>query len=359
MIQKILSISEISPREWYSINRSVLEIKKASSPCVSAYIPVDKVSEIIEIIHHSKRSETIEKIESVIEDKILLFTGRKRIFAANNVFPCTYCIFGWNDGQGIQIKDIVTSQKIPPVYTIGKRAYLKPLHDLLKIDYEVLLIILDHKTAILRHFRGNKIIRESKIDIYLKNRHSKGGWSQARFARNRQIQIDQLFKKISRKIHEFDLSRTDIILLGGPGLAKKEFLSSINSELVKKIRFIENVTFSTSPSDLAIKVISRLYQHRRNYAISLINKFDELVKESLTETKISAIHRALSLGAVDTLIVSANYYSTSILEHEEIMQMMEIAEKTSTKIEFIANPTLVTKINLYGSILAILRYKLK
>lgn len=359
MIQKILSISEISPREWYSINRSVLEIKKVSSPCVSAYIPGDKVSEIIEIIHRSKRSENIEKIESVIEDKILSLAGRREIFAAKDVFPNTYCIFGWNDGKKIQIKDIITSKKIPPVYTIGKRAYLKPLHDLLKIDYEVLLVILDHKTAILRHFRGNKIIQESKIDIYLKNRHSKGGWSQKRYAQNRQIQIDQFFKKISGKIHEFDLRRTDIILLGGPGFAKKEFLSSTNSELVKKTRFIENVTFSTSPSDLAIKVISRLYQYRRNYAISLINKFDELVKEGLTETEISAIHQALLLGAVDTLIVSANYYSTSVLEHEEIMQMMEIAEKTSTKIEFIINPTLLVRLELYDSVLAILRYRLK
>lgn len=359
MTQNIPSTSEISPREWYSINRSVNEIKNVSAPCVSAYMPEDNVSEIIDIIHHTRRSKNIEKIESVIEDKIFSLIDRKKIFTSKDTFANTYCIFGWNDGQRIEIREITTSKKIPPVYTVGKRAYLKPLHDLLKIDYEVLLVILDHKSAVLRHFRGNKIIQESKTSAYLKNRTSKGGWSQKRYAQNRQIQIDQFFKKLSNKINDFDLSRTDIILLGGPGFAKKEFLTSLNSELVKKTRFIENVTFSTSPFDLATKVISRLYQYRRNYAISLVDKFDMLVKYGLTETDNSKIHQALSLGSVDTLIISANYYSTSVSEHEEIMQMIEIAENTSTKIEFIVNPVLLAKIDLYDGVLAILRYKLK
>ena len=49
MTQNISSPSEISPREWFSINRSVNEIKKVSAPCVSAYISGDKVSEILDI----------------------------------------------------------------------------------------------------------------------------------------------------------------------------------------------------------------------------------------------------------------------------------------------------------------------
>lgn len=357
MTQNILSINEISPREWYSVNRYVLEIKEASSPCVSAYIPSDKVSEIIDIIHHTRRSENVEKIESAMEDKITAL--EKDIFTPKDVTASTYCIFGWNGDQGIKIKEITVSKQMPPVYAVDKRPYLKPLHDLLEIDYEVLLIILDHKSAVLKQFRGSRLVQESKSSTYLKNRNSKGGWSQARFARNRQIQIDQFFKKIAGKINDFDLSKTHIILIGGPGLAKKEFLALLNPELVKKTRLVEDITFSTPPSDLAKKIISRLYQYRRDYAVSLTDKFDRLVKDGLTETEISAIHKALSLGAVDTLIVSANYYSTSASEHEEIMQMMEIAENTSTKIEFIANPALLEKLDLCDRVLAILRYKLK
>jgi peptide chain release factor subunit 1 len=354
-----LSLNEISPREWYSINRSVLEIKEASSTCVSAYIPSDKVSEIIDIIHHTRRNENVEKIESAMEGKIASLAGTKNIFTTKDEGGSTYCIFGWNEDQGIKIKEITVPTKMPPVYAIDKRPYLKPLHDLLKIDYEILLIIMDHKSATIKQFRGSRLIQEAKSSTYLKNKNSKGGSSQARFSRNRQIQIDQFFKKTADKINDFDLRKTDIILLGGPGLAKKEFLASLNHELVKKTKFIENVTFSTSPSDLATRIISRLYQYRRNYVISLIDKFDRLVKDGLTATKLSAIHQALSLGAVDTLIVSANYYSTSASEHEEIMNMLELAENTSTKIEFIVNPVLLAKLDLYGGVLAILRYKLK
>ena len=115
----------------------------------------------------------------------------------NDATASTYCIFGWNGNQGIEIKEITVSKEMPPVHAVDKRPYLKPLHDLLKIDYEVLLIIMDHKSAILKQFRGSKLVQESKLGTYLKNKHSKGGSSQARFARNREIQIDQFLKKIN------------------------------------------------------------------------------------------------------------------------------------------------------------------
>ncbi|MHB8546937.1 MAG: hypothetical protein ACYDAJ_09250 [Nitrosotalea sp.] len=55
------------------------------------------------------------------------------------------------------------------------------------------------------------------------------------------------------------------------------------------------------------------------------------------------------------MIIPANYYSTSVSEHEEIMQMIEIAENTSTKIEFIANPVLLAKIDLYVQVMLLYR----
>lgn len=354
-----MSANEISPREWYSINRSVLELKGLSYSCVSVYFPHENVSEILDSIHESKSDENIKKIENSIEKRITLLTSKKKNFTISDEFENTYCVFGWNDGQKITIKDIITSKKIPPVHTVGKRPYLKPLHDLLKIDYEVLLIILDHKCAVLRHFRGDKLLQEFKASTFLKNKHSKGGMSQGRFSRNRQIQIDQFFKKVADRINDFDLSRIDLILVGGPGFAKKEFQTSLDAELAKKTRIIENVTFSTSPFEFTKKIISRLYQYRRNYSIALINRFENLVKDGLAETENSKILQALSLGEVDTLIISANYYDTAPSIHKQILQMIELAEKTDAKIEFIVNPILLARIEPYDGVVAILRYKLK
>ena len=39
----------------------------------------------------------MEKIESVIEDKIFSLTDRKKIFTSKDAFTNTYCIFGWSD----------------------------------------------------------------------------------------------------------------------------------------------------------------------------------------------------------------------------------------------------------------------
>ncbi len=116
-----MSTNEISPREWYSINRSVLELKGSSSPCVSVYFPHENVSEIIDSIHESKSDENIKKIENSIEKRIMFLTGKKKNFTTSDEFENTYCIFGWNDDQKITIKEIITSKKIPPVHIVGKR----------------------------------------------------------------------------------------------------------------------------------------------------------------------------------------------------------------------------------------------
>ena len=63
------------------------------------------------------------------------------------------------------------------------------------------------------------------------------------------------------------------------------------------------------------------------------------------------------MGAVDTLIVSANYHTNS--QFKKIIQMLEIAKNTSCKIEFAVNPKIIKKLDIDNSVLAILRYKIK
>ena len=51
------------------------------------------------------------------------------------------------------------------------------------------------------------------------------------------------------------------------------------------------------------------------------------MKEGLVVKKNSEIQKALEIGAVDTLLVSANYYHSSP-KSKKIIKMIEIAENT-------------------------------
>ena len=355
MTLKKFNSSEISPSEWYSINRFTLELESQNSPCVSVYYPHDKNVETVRLLRETKRDETAEKIEDIIEKRI---TKLSKATNHKKQFINTYCIFGWQTNRKVILKDIAISKKLPYVYLVGKKPYLKPFYDILKANYHTILVILDHKSAHIRYLQGNKILAEERLSINLQGRHKKGGQSQKRFLRARHTFIQGFFKKIAKKVSNLDSNDVEILFLGGPGMAKTEFHDELNSELKKKCRFIDDISFSTSAYDVNKKIIKHLYDHRKKHVLETISKFENLVKKNLVTKRNSEIQKALEVGAVDTLLISANYYHASPM-NQKIMKMIEMAENTSSKVEFITNPKLVERLAKYDHVLALLRYNFK
>ncbi len=344
---------EISSAEWLSLNQFLYEIKQIDSPCVSVYYPYGKGQETISLLQETKRKEQFEKIESEIEKRI---TVLKKNPSSVGKFTKTLCIFGWINNGKVNTKEIGTSKKLPYIYMVNKRPYVKPFYDILKTNYDVLLITLDQKSARIQKFHGSQIVQEARLGIHLQGRHRKGGQSQGRFLRARQTKIHVFFKKVANKVKKMD-SNSELVLLGGNGQAKTEFFSELDSELVKKCRFVENLSFSTPISDIHKKIIHHLYEYRRKYVTEIIEKYEKLVKEGLTAKRNDVIYKALEIGGVDTLIVSADYHTN--IQFKNIMKMLEIAKNTSAKIEFVVSPKIIKKLEIHDSVLAILRYRLK
>ena len=349
----VLESTEISSSEWVSVNQFLYEIKKINSTCVSVYYPYGKGSEIISLLNENQRNEKLEKLELKIQTRILAL---KKNPTSVGKFAKTLCIFGWMHNGKIVIKEIGVSKKLPYVYMVSKKPYIKPFNDILKTNYDVLLVTLDQKTARIQKFHGSQILQESKLKIDLQGRHRKGGQSQGRFLRARQTKIHVFFKKIANKVKMMDLD-SELILLGGIGPAKTEFYHELDSELMKKCRFVESLSFSTSIKEINEKIIHHLYQHRRKHVVELLEKYEKLFKAGLTAKRNNVIHKALEIGAVDTLIVSANYHTN--LQFKKIIKMLEIAKNNSCKIEFAVSPNIIKKLDINNSVLAILRYRIK
>ncbi len=348
-----LESSKISSSEWLSLNQFLYEIKQVNSPCVSVYYPYGKGDQTILLLQENKRNETFEKITLKIQKRIL---DLKNDALSVGKFVRTLCIFGWIKNGKIIIKEVGTSKKLPYIYMISKKPYIKPFNDVLKTNYNVLLVTIDQKTARIQKFHGSQILQEAKLKIDLQGRHRKGGQSQGRFLRARQTKIHVFFKKVANKIKTMD-SNSELLLLGGSGPAKTEFYGELDSELMKKCRFVENLSFSTPSKEIYEKIIHHLYQHRRKHVIELLEKYEKLFKDGLTAKRNNVIYKALEMGAVDTLIVSANYHTN--FQFKKIIKMLEIAKNTSSKIEFAVSPNIIKKLDVDNSVLAILRYKIK
>lgn len=345
-------ISKVSPSEWLGLNQFLHEVKQIDSACVSVYYPYGKGKDTISLMQERTRDDTTEKIKSRIQDKIINLRENPTSVGR---FTRTLCIFGFMRDKRILIKSMGTSKRLPYIYMVGKRPYTKPFADMLKTSYGTLLITLDQKSAKIQRFHGSQIISEAKLRIDLQGRHRKGGQSQGRFLRARQTKIHVFFKKIAQKAGVMD-NNSDIVLLGGTGHAKTEFYDMLNSEMSAKCRFVENLSFSTNADEVHKKIIHHLYEYRRRYVRELIAKYEEMVKDGLTAKRNSTIHEALERGAVDTLIVSANYYARP--QFSKITRMLETAAHTSCNIEFAVSPKIIQKLDIDGSMLAILRYKI-
>lgn len=350
-----LESSQIAPSEWLLLNQFLHEIKQVNSPCISVYYPYGSGRQTISLLQDNKRAESLEDIESKIEKKILKLADHPITVGK---FVKTLCIFGWRGpGDKIVIKSIGTAKKLPFIYMATKKPYLKPFRDILKTYYDVTLVTIDQKSARIQAFRGSQLVQESRLRIDLQGRHKKGGQSQGRFLRARQTKIHVFFKKVANKVQSMS-SDSELILLGGPGTAKTVFYDELNSELSKKCQFVEELSFSTPMDDIHKKIIHHLYRYRRKYVEELVQKYDTLIKQGLTARRNTIIYKALQIGAVDTLIVSANY-RTNTAHFKNIVKMLEVAKNTMAKIEFVMSPRIIKRLEIDDSVLAILRYKIK
>lgn len=273
-------------------------------------------------------------------------------------FINTYCIFGWISENHVVQSEIAISKKLPYICISSKKPYIKPFRDVLKTNHTILLVLLDHKTAHIRLMYGDKVLSEQKLSINLQGRHKKGGQSQKRFLRARQTYIQSFFKKITKKLSVLDSNDVSVLFLGGVGTAKIELHDELNSELKSKTRFIDNVTFSTPTDTVNKKIIKHLYDFRKKRVLDMTLKFEKSVKANLIAKDNSKIQKALKLGAVDTLLITANYFPSS-LRDKKITAMIEQAENTSSNVEFVTNPKLVERLAQYDNVLALLRYPLR
>ena len=349
----VFDYSEIEPAEWLSINQFLLELKEIKGPCLSVYYPYGKGQNTIQLLQETKRSESVEKIKKKIESKILEL---KKNPVSVGKFTKTLCLFGWIINDKIHLKVICTSKKLPYVYMVSKKPYVKPFSDILKTNYSVSVVTIDQKTARIQKYIGSQIIQESKLKIDLQGRHKKGGQSQGRFLRARQTKIHVFFKKVANKVRLMS-DNSELILLGGSGNGKTEFYDELNSELTSKCRFVEGLSFNTSVTDIHKIIIHHLYEYRKKHMEELMQKYEKLVKEGLTAKRNNVIHRALKIGSVETLIVSTVFHTKP--QFKNILKMLEEAKKTSCKIEFAMSPKIIKKLEIDDSVLAILRYKIK
>jgi peptide subunit release factor 1 (eRF1) len=338
----------LPPREWYKTNRFVKELETTYVPPVtSVYAPSKKVDRVIRILEREKESEMEEIKKSIVKelDALRGSTG-------------SFCIFGWKEGENVIVKHIIISSDVPPAYLVDDKPFLEPLREVLEIRYDLLLVLLDHRQALLRLYGGSEVRKQKRIRSYVISKHHKGGWSQKRFSRIRKIQVERHFKTVQEYLEGFDLKTVDAIILAGPGEAKKDFARvHITKEIADKTAVARGLDFSSDDKEIGAVLINQLNKYREKRESGLLSSVRENMKRELVLNENREIQRALERGAVGTILIASDYYAATSEEDEMIIRMIEEAEHTSAEVEFITKEAILKEMHKHGNLVALLRYK--
>ena len=105
------------------LNTFVRDLNSIKKRCISVYYPRGSGTETVDLLRKTKRDAAAEKIESAIEKRIVKL--QKKPISGKNAIS-TFCIFGWINGGKVIIKNINVSKKLPYIYILGKKPYVKP-----------------------------------------------------------------------------------------------------------------------------------------------------------------------------------------------------------------------------------------
>ena len=338
----------LPPREWYKTNRFVKELETTYvSPVISVYAPSKKVDRVIRVLEREKEPEMEEIKKSIVKELDAL---RESIG--------NFCIFGWKEGENVIVKHMITLGDVPPAYLVDDKPFLEPLHEVLEIRYDLLLVLLDHRQALLRLYRGSEVQKQKRIRSYVISKHRKGGWSQKRFSRIRKIQVERHFKTVQDYLERFDLKTIEVIILAGPGEAKKDFARGhITKEIADKTAVARGLDFSSDDEEIGAVLVNQLNKYREKLESRLLSDVRENLKEGLVLNENRNIRRALERGAVGTILFASDYYAAAPEEDEMIIRMIEGAERTSAEVEFITKEAILKELHKHGSVVASLRYR--
>ncbi len=198
------------------------------------------------------------------------------------------------------------------IYRCDSDFYLDPLRSMLKAKDVYGLLVVDRSEATIGVLRGSLTVVLKNIQSRVPSKHGKGGQSQQRFERLIEIAAHEFFKKVGNITSELLLTENiQGLLIGGPGATKDYFAEKDFLDYRIKDKIVE--TFDTGyTSEFGL---TELLQNAENALKDLdLMKDKELMLRFLKEiTKSSKsmasygeeeVRRCLSMGAVDTLLLS-------------------------------------------------------
>ena len=287
---------------------------------ISLYIPpASSIDEVIANLKNqantnaNKHDDTAERLEEATKNIIQHLKLRKEIpYNGLAVFAGT---FPANDPQ----KEVATVEELAPpepivtyLYEVNDHFHLEPLREMLRNPRVIGIIAMDSKEASFGLLNGERLELIKNITSGIPGKSGKGGQSQRRYERERDMELTHFFHRIAEHAAKAFLEDQSVmaVIIGGPGTTKDDFLKGdyLHYEL-------QNAILGTADTQFIGKegireIIEKSSETIQNICTPeeklVVHRFlEELDKQSgLATYGIDAVFNALKNGEAAVVIVT-------------------------------------------------------
>jgi peptide chain release factor subunit 1 len=288
---------------------------------VSLYIPAQ--SDVEQIIAALKKQPDCAVFESErakerLQDAVKSITQRVREhkeISENGLalFAGTYVDDG-AEREVLSVKELIPPEPtIAYLFAMDDHFRLEPLREMLRDQKIVGILALDAKEASFGLLKGERVELVKSISSGVPGKTGKGGQSQRRYERERDMELAYFFHRVAEHATEaFLTNHVNVLIAGGPGQTKKDFLKGeyLHYELNNMLL---NIVDTQSAGKEALKEVFDKSSELLNNMCGpeerkIIQRLlSELAKPNgLATYGLEAVLGALNKGAVQVAVVADN-----------------------------------------------------
>ncbi|HXX87667.1 MAG TPA: peptide chain release factor aRF-1 [Candidatus Acidoferrum sp.] len=210
---------------------------------ISLYVPREKsVDEIVAILKKEEsesgdvKSESVrDRLQKALKNVVQHLRLQKEI-PENGIAIFTGTFANDSENEVLNVEEVVPPEPITTVlFEVDDHFHLEPLRGMLRDMKVVGVIAMDSKEASFGVLDGGRLELNGNITSGIPGKSGKGGSSQRRYERERDMELTQFFHRVAERAAKAFLenNKVTVLMVGGPGPTKEDFLKGdyLNYEL--------------------------------------------------------------------------------------------------------------------------------
>ena len=195
---------------------------------------------------------------------------------------------------------------VPNLLRVGPAPYLRPLAEL-KDEYGTLAVVAaDNRATTIHLVTVDREETEGRVRGDVKNAVKKGGWSQKRYARRREKELERYATDVVEKLDALDRERGfDRIVLLGSAESLQQIDAAIPERMRDRVFRRDGVSLGAGHDNVIDQAWSEWFVAEREEERKLWDRIrNEALGHGLAAIGATEVLAALLEGRVDTLLVS-------------------------------------------------------